>query len=297
MHPGIIQKIRKYEIQIRKAITAHMQGDFRSVFKGSGLEFDDIRQYQYGDDVRNIDWRVSAKGHGTFVKTYREEKEQSVFLMLDVSASQEIGPAQQQKIDVATEICGVLALSAIKEASQVGLICFSDQIEKYIRPSKGMTHAYELIYELYRLRPASRRTNLTQAINYVLNTLRRRSIVILVSDFVDEGYQPRLQALARKHDLVLIHISDRRELQFPRLGIIPLYDKERGQTVWVNTASATFRQQMTERFASNRAALEQLGRRYQANYVAIDTGTDYVPDLIRLFKVRNRYAQKTTTAR
>src|SRR5690606_37751361 len=183
----LIKKLRKYEIQIRKAITSQMQGNYHSIFKGSGLEFDDVRTYQYGDDIRTIDWNVSAKGHGTFVKTYREEKEQTVFFLLDVSASQEIGTPGNKKIDVGKEICGVLTLSAIKEHSHVGVICFSDQKEQYIKPGTGVQHGYQLIKKIFDLRPSSSKTDLSKGILYTLKAIKRRSVVIVISDFIDEG--------------------------------------------------------------------------------------------------------------
>src|SRR5688572_27464485 len=179
-----------------------MQGDFHSIFKGSGLEFDDVRPYQYGDDIRTIDWNVTAKGHGTFVKTFREDKEQTVFFILDVSASEDIGSEGQTKADIGKEICGVLSLSAVKESSHVGLICYSDQKEKYIKPNKGGGQAYEIIYTLAKLQTKSLKTNLSKAIAFALNSIRRRSVVILISDFIDEGYHHNLKALARRHDLV-----------------------------------------------------------------------------------------------
>ena len=157
----LLKRLRRYEIQIRKAVTSQMQGDFRSLFKGSGLEFDDVRPYQYGDDVRTIDWKVSAKGHGTFVKTFKEEKEQTIFFILDVSASQEIGSEGRNKLDIAKEVCGVLALSGAKESSQLGLICFSDVREKAIKPKKGMAQAYEILHSIVNLKPQSLKTNVT----------------------------------------------------------------------------------------------------------------------------------------
>lgn len=158
----LLKKLRKYEIRIRKAINSQMHGNFHSIFKGSGLEYEDVRPYSYGDDTRRIDWNVSAKGHGTYIKTFVEEKEQNVFFLLDVSASQEIGKNGQQKMDVAKEICGVLALSAVKEQSQVGLIAFSDRKELYIKPGKGLNHAHEIVFRLFGLKPASKKPTSTK---------------------------------------------------------------------------------------------------------------------------------------
>lgn len=290
---AILKKLRKYEIQIRKAINSHMQGDFHSIFKGSGLEFDDVRPYQYGDDIRTINWNVSAKGHGTFVKTFREEKEQTVFFILDVSASEDIGSAGRTKGDVGKEICGVLALAAVKESSHVGLICYSDVKEKYFKPTKGHSQAYEIITALATLKPKSLRTNLSKAISFALNTIKRRSVIILISDFIDEGYFQNLRSLARRHDLVVIHISDKRETRLPKLGIIPALDKETKRTIWINTSFGGFREKVAAHYNERKSELEKFSRKHQINFLSLDTDEDYVPQLLKLFKVRNK-SLKTT---
>jgi len=284
----LLRKLRKYEIRIRKIINSQRQGDFRSIFKGTGLEFDGVRPYQYGDDVRSIDWNVTAKGHGTFVKTFIEEKEQTVFFILDVSGSQEIGSPGQQKLDIGKEICGVLALSSIKELSQVGILCFSDQKEIYVRPSKGSRQAYQIISKLYNLKRLSAKTDLDKAIRFTLNTIKRKSVIIFISDFIDEGYEKNLKALAKKHDLVLIHITDKRESKLPKLGIIPVYDKENNQTIWVNSSSPVFRSQLAKTYIDNSQMLQNLSNRTETTYLQIQTDEDFITKLIRLFKVRNK---------
>jgi uncharacterized protein (DUF58 family) len=289
----ILKKLRKYEIQIRKAINSQMQGDFHSIFKGTGLEFDDVRPYQYGDDIRTIDWNVSAKGHGTFVKTFREEKEQTIFFMLDVSASEDIGTEGRTKGDIGKEVCGVLALSAAKESSHIGLICFSDIKEKYFRPTKGHSQAYEIISAITTLKPKSTKTDLSKAISFALNTIKRRSVIILISDFIDEGYFHNLKSLARRHDLVIIHISDKRETRLPKLGIIPILDKETNKTLWINTSFGDFRKNITSRYQERKTELEKFSRKHQVNFISLDTDDDYVPQLLKLFKVRNRSIKTT----
>lgn len=284
----IISKLRKYEIQIRKAINSKMQGDYHSIFKGSGLEFDGVREYQYGDDTRTIDWNVSAKGHGTFVKTFKEEKEQTVFFLLDVSGSQEIGNPGAQKVDVGKEITSVLTLSAVKEQNRVGLICFSDRKEKFVKSGKGNKHGYAIIHELYTLKPQSGKTNISKAIAMALEAITKKSVIVLVSDFIDEGYERNLQTLARRHDLVVIHLKDDRETNLPNLGIIPVYDKESRQTVWVNTSSKDFRNKLEKRYSVNKSDLKQFCRKHQINYLEINTKDNYVPQLIKLFKLRNK---------
>lgn len=284
----LLNKLKKYEIQIRKAINTHMQGNYHSVFKGSGLEFSDVRSYQYGDDVRTIDWNVTAKGHGTFVKTFKEEKEQNVFFILDVSASQDIGSFEQKKIDIGKEICAVLTLSAIKESGNVGLICFSDQKELYVKPDKGMKHGYDLVYNLFKLKPQSIRTDLNNSLKFAINLLKKKSIVILISDFIDSNFEHNLIAISQKHDLVVIHLSDSREYNFPKMGIIPLYDKESKKTIWINSSSKKFREKINNSFKLKQKELESISRKYNANYLWIDINEDYIPKLIQLFRIRNK---------
>jgi uncharacterized protein (DUF58 family) len=281
-----LARLRNFDIRIRKAVNSQMRGSFRSVFKGTGLEFADLRTYQYGDDVRAIDWNVSSKGHGTFVKVFREEKDQTVFFMVDVSASQQVGPSHRDKLVATKEICGVLALSAIREASHVGLYCFSDQKEKYIKPANGLKTGYQLIMSLYKLEPQSSRTSIADALLFTLNALKRRSVVILLSDFIDLNYEHNLKALAKKHDLVVLHLYDQREVSLPKLGIIPVYDTETGRTVWVNTSSISFRKGLQETFQQNKTRLERLCKQYNANYLALDSQEDFVPKLVELFRVR-----------
>lgn len=288
----LFKKLRKYEIKIRKAVNNQMQGDFHSVFKGSGLEFDDVRPYQYGDDVRTIDWNVSAKGHGTFVKTFKEDKEQNVYFLIDVSASQEIGLEGKQKSDIAKEIAGILCISALKEGSQVGMVAYSDQRELYVKPAKGQKHGYYAITRLFDLKPKSLKTSLDKALSYLLGLVKRRSVIFLISDFVDEGYDHHLRALARKHDLIVIHIKDKLETDLPMLGIVPIKDKETGKTRWVNTSSATFKKHFQQKNKDHSSELKDICKRNQADYLLIDTQEDYISKLIKLFKIRNLSKKK-----
>lgn len=283
----ILAKLRKYEIKIRKVINSQMQGDFHSIFKGSGLEFADVRDYLYGDDIRRIDWNVSAKGQGTFVKEFKEEKEQTVFFLIDVSASQDLG-YPQKKLHIAREICGVLAISAAKENNDIGLICFSDQKERYMKPQKGQKYAYEMILNLFKLEPKSVKTDISKMILYALQTIKRKSIIILLSDFMDESYEIHLKALSKKHDLVILRLFDRKEISLPKLGIIPVLDKETKKTYWINTSSKEFRTMQKERFENITKTLEEVALKSNANYLAIDTEEDFVPQLIDLFRKRNK---------
>jgi uncharacterized protein (DUF58 family) len=285
----LLKKLRKYEIQIRKVVQNRMHGDFHSIFKGSGLEYEDVRAYQYGDDVRAIDWNVTAKGHGTYIKTFKEEKEQQVLFIVDVSASQNIGKNGSTKADKVKEICGVLTLSAVKEAANVGLICYSDQKELFIEPKKGALHGYQMILNLFKLQPQSIKTNLNQALKFTLGFLKKKTMVILVSDFIDADYERNLMALAQKHELVVIHISDAREINFPKFGIIPMFDKESKRTIWINSSSSKFQEKVSLSFKRNQEKLEEICRKYQASYIDIDTSDDYVLKLIKLFRLKRLY--------
>ncbi len=284
----ILKKLRNYEIKIRKVVNSHSIGEFASMFKGTGLEFDDVRLYQYGDDIRTIDWNVSAKGHGTYVKTFKEERDQSVFFVVDVSASQNIGIPSMQKIDIVKELTGVLSLSAARLGSQVGMIAYSNQKEKYIRPSKGDRHAYQIITDLYKIQPQNIKTDLSSCFNYTLGICKRKSVIIILSDFIDEGYEKGLKALAQKHDVIAIHVHDQRETKLPRLGIIPIFDKESKKTLWVNTSFLGFRKRNKKHFEENTQKLKELCKKYQVDYISINTRESYIDQLIQLFRKRNK---------
>jgi uncharacterized protein (DUF58 family) len=288
----LLKKLRNYEIMLRKVANNHLQGDYQSIFKGAGLEFDDLRPYQYGDDFRTIEWKVSAKGHGTFVKTFKEEKDQSVYFLLDVSGSQYIGAKGKKKIDTGKEIAGVLTLAALVEGSQVGLITFSDEKEKVVLPGKGQRHGIKMIRAIFHPDNKSLKTDINGMFMYALNLIKKRSIIIVISDFIDEGYERTLKALAEKHDVVAIQVTDPRETHLPSLGIIPVYDKEEDKTTWVNTAFRTFSKKISSTFEAERTSVAELCKKSQINYLSIDTQQDIVLPLIELFKYRNKFMKR-----
>ncbi len=273
---------------IRKVANNHLQGEYQSIFKGSGLEFDDLRPYQYGDDVRTIEWKVSAKGHGTFVKTFREEKDQSVFFLLDISGSQDIGQEGNRKIDQGRIIAGVLTLAAVFEGSQVGLVSYSDQKEKLILPAKGGKQGVKMIKGIFEHQNKSLKTDLNGLFTFALNLLKKRAVVVVISDFIDSDYERPFRALAERHDLVAIQLTDPRESALPSLGIIPVYDKEKGKTTWVNTAFGSFSKKIADTFTTERSHLQEICKKNQINYLSIDTTQDIVLPLIELFKYRNK---------
>ena len=285
----ILKKVRKYEIKIRKAINLNLQGSYNSIFKGTGLDFDDLRPYNYGDDVRTINWNISAKQNSIYINTYKEEKEQSIFFLIDVSKSQEIGNKEVNKINISKEICSVLTLSAIRENNQVGLICFSDIKEKYIKPSKGISHGYSIIKNLYNLKTKSNNTDLNKLINFSMNAIKKKSIIILISDFLDKDYMKNLISMSKKHDLILIQIFDCQEIKSSNLGIIPIRENESNTNLWINTSSKDFQKTLDKTFKLNEEKIYNESKKSGINYLKINTNEDYIPSLIKLFRTRNRY--------
>ena len=281
----ILKKVRKYEIEIRKHINNSYQGDYKSLFKGTGLDFDDTRLYNYGDDHRSINWKNSAKEDKIFINTYKEEKEQSVFFLIDVSNSQNIG--EKKKMNITKEIASVLCLSAIRKNSQVGILCYSDKKELFIQSKKGSSHAYRIIKELYGLNNTSNKTNLNEMFKYFNSTIKKKSLVIIVSDFLDKKFKNTLQSLSNKHDVICIHVEDKNEKRIPNLGLIEIENNESNIKKWINTSSSDFKQIKEKTFKYDENELQKFLKKINTNYLKISSDSDYVKDLIKLFKFRN----------
>ena len=283
----ILKKVRKYEIEIRKYLNNSNQGDYNSIFKGSGIDFDDLRPYQYGDDHRSINWNISAKEDKIYTNTYKEDKEQSVFFLVDVSQSQHIGK-EENKINISKEIASVLTISALNTNSQVGILCFSDQKELFIQSKKGASHGYRIIKNLYELNQKSKKTNISSMIKFFMNTVKKKSLVILISDFIDKDYDKNMRALAKKHDVVCLHIYDDYEINIPNLGIIELEEKENNFRKWVNTSSSSFKKLSDNLFISKPEELKKKMNAIGINYLKINSKENYVKNLIKLFKYRKK---------
>ena len=281
----ILKKLKKYEIRIRKYINNSYQGEYKSLFKGTGLDFDDTRLYNYGDDYRSINWKNSAKEDKIFINTYKEEKEQSVFFLIDVSNSQSIG--NRNKLNISKEIASVLCLSAMRKNSQVGLLCYSDIKELFIQPKKGNSHAYRIIKELYDLINISNKTNLNEMFKYFNNTIKKRSLVIILSDFLDKNFENTLRSLSNTHDVICIHIEDEKERVIPDLGLIEIENNEENKKKWINTSSSEFNQIKQNTFIYKNNELQKFLKKINTNYLKVSTESDYVKDLIKLFKFRN----------
>ena len=281
----ILKKVRKYEIEIRKYLNNSNQGDYNSIFKGSGIDFDDLRPYQYGDDHRSINWNISAKEDKIYTNTYKEDKEQSVFFLIDVSQSQHIGK-EENKINISKEIASVLTISALNTNSQVGILCFSDKKELFIQSKKGPSHGYRIIKNLYELKQKSTKTNISKMIKFFMNTIKKKSLVILISDFIDKNYYKNLGALAKKHDVVCLHIYDNYETNVLNLGIIELEEKENNYRKWVNTSSKKFKKLSENLFITKPEELKKEMKSVGINYLKINSKENYIKNLIKLFKYR-----------
>ena len=281
----ILKKVRKYEIEIRKFLNNSNQGDYRSIFKGSGIDFDDLRPYQYGDDHRSINWNITAKEDKIYTNTYKEDKEQSVFFLVDVSKSQEIGK-DENKINTSKEIASVLTLSALNTNSQVGLLCFSDQKELFIQSKKGISHGYRIIKNIYELKQKSNNTSISSMIRFFMKSIRKKSLVIIISDFIDENYLKSLKSLSNSHDVICLHIYDDYETKIPALGIIEVEEKENNYKKWVNTSSKTFKEKTRDLFINSSIEMKKNMNSLGINYLRINSRENYIKNLIKLFKYR-----------
>ncbi len=284
----IIQKIRQIEIRTKHLVNDVFSGEYHSVFKGRGMEFAEVREYEPGDEIRSIDWNVTARLGRPYIKRFIEERELTVILMADVSASGHFGTANQMKSEITAEICALLAYAAIQNNDRVGLLMFTDQIEKYIPPKKGRTHILRVIREVLYNQPGHTGTDLTQALEYLNRLLTRRSIVFILSDFLAEDYMKPLRVASKRHDVVAVTITDPRELSLPAIGLIELQDAETGEEVLVDTGDAGWRRQYAEYNEALREARDQQFRVTGVDAIHIRTDEPYIDPLLQFFKLRER---------
>jgi uncharacterized protein (DUF58 family) len=284
----ILRQVRRIEISTRGLVNEVFSGEYHSVFKGRGMNFAEVREYQYGDDIRSIDWNVTARNGSPFVKVFEEERELTVMLVVDVSASGEFGTRERLKGEVAVEICALLAFSAIKNHDKVGLIIFSDRIEKFVPPRKGRRHVLRVLRELLYHRPEGRGTDITGALEYLTHVQRKKAVTFLVSDFRDEGFEKALAVAGRRHDLIAVRLGDARERELPSLGYLELEDPETRDRVVVNTSDPQFRMAFATRVANERNELDRALRKSKVDVIDIETGEPYVQPLMRFFQDRAR---------
>lgn len=283
----LLKKIRLLEIKT-KGLTRHIfSGEYHSAFKGRGMAFSEVRDYQIGDEVRTIDWNVTARFNSPFIKVFDEERELTVMLILDVSASEEFGTQEKTKKDLALEIAAVLSFSAISNNDKVGAIFVSDKVEKYIAPLKGRTHALVILREFIHFKPESKGTNLNEALRFFRNTQKKRSIAFVLSDFIDtHDFMEGLRLTRKKHDMVALRLIDDAESELPDMGVVQLFNAETGETTWVNTSSKQVRQAHAQRFRELSHKLQNEFVRAGIDYAELNTHSDFIKPLVHLFQNR-----------
>lgn len=284
----LFKRIKRLEIRMKGLVANLFGGEYHSAFKGRGMEFVEVRPYQIGDEIRSIDWNVSARTGETFVKVFQEEREQTLMLAVDISGSGEFGSQGMMKREMAAEICAVLAFSAIQNNDKVGLLLFSDEIELFVPPKKGRTHVLRIVRDLYAHQPRSRKTSLSIALEHLLHVLKRRSIVVLISDFYDTQFEKQLRIITQKHDTVAVHVTDEREKHLPSIGLLSLTDAESGRPVVVDTRSRSGRQLYTSFARARQQALEDLFKRTRLDVIEVQTGSSYIEPLVQFFRTRTR---------
>jgi uncharacterized protein (DUF58 family) len=287
LSPELFQKIKRIQIRTQRLVSDAFAGEYESAFKGRGMEFEEVREYQPGDDIRHIDWNVTARMGVPFVKLHREERELTVMLLVDVSSSGNFGSGAKLKNEVAAEIASLLAYTAIKSNDRVGLIIFSDRIEHFIPPKKGRAHVWRVIRDILTFRTPRRRTDLANALEYMSKVVSRRAVAFVISDYLDEGYADRLRITARRHDVTAVVVRDRREQELPRIGLIEFEDAETGETILIDTSdrriSADFQRQEAEEATKRSNLLRSAG----AGEVRIRADDPhYVDSLIQYFHLR-----------
>jgi len=283
----LLKKVRKIEIKTKGLSTQIFSGEYHSAFKGRGMAFSEVREYSPGDDVRTIDWNVTARLRTPYVKVFEEERELSVMILVDVSASGKFGTQKQFKQDLITELCAVIAFSASQNNDKIGVIFFSDKIEKFIPPKKGKSHILRIIRELINIEPQQKGTNIELALKYLTNIIKKKSITFLISDFKDSNpYKDAMKIANRKHDLVALRINDIHENTLPDVGLIKLKDNETGKIMWVDTSDSTFRKQLAINHLKFEDQLKETFTKSGVDYTTILTHEGYIKPLMTLFKKR-----------
>jgi len=282
----ILKKVRRIEIQTRGIVNDVFSGEYHSVFKGRGMEFSEVREYQFGDDIRTIDWNVSARAGHPYVKVFEEERELTVMLLVDVSSSANFGTFKQMKGELAVELCAVLAFSAIKNNDKVGLVIFTDRIEKFVPPKKGKPHVLRVLRELLYHKPAGAGTDISGALEYLTRGQRRRATVFLVSDFLSENYERALRVANKRHDIVAVTVVDPREREMPDVGLIEFEDAETGDKLTIDTSDSALMNLFSSQVVDEHAAREKLFASMDIDSIDIYTDRSYIEPLVTFFRMR-----------
>ena len=284
----LLKQVRQIEIRTKGLVNQVFSGEYHSVFKGRGMEFSEVREYQYGDDIRNIDWNVTARLGHPYIKVFEEERELTVMLMVDLSGSLMFGSVSKTKQRIAAELTAILAFSALKNNDKVGLILFTDKIEKFVPPRKGKKHVLRIIREVLSFEPEGKATNLKGALEYMNNAIKKKSIAFLLSDFMDEGYEKILRIVGRKHDLIGIVLDDRREKEIPNIGLVKLADAETGAERWIDTGSKRVRTQMLSDRNEREKIRNSIFVKSNLDRIEVTTGSNYIQPLVQFFRRREK---------
>ncbi len=282
----LLKKVRKIEIRTRGLSNHVFSGEYHSAFKGRGMAFSEVREYQVGDEIRTIDWNVTARFNHPYVKVFDEERELTVMLLMDVSGSGNFGTINWQKLDLATELCAVLAFSAIQNNDKVGVLFFSDKIEKFIPPKKGRGHILMIIRELIDFRPENKRTNVAEALRYFTGAIKKKCTAFIISDFMSPGFESELKIANKKHDVIALRLYDKQEEEFPDLGLIPVRDEETGEMQWINTGSREVRNAYKTAALNRNGMLSHTFKISGVDFTSIGTHETYIKPLMTLFKKR-----------
>jgi uncharacterized protein (DUF58 family) len=284
----LLKKVRKIEIKTKGLSNHIFAGEYHTAFKGRGMAFSEVREYQPGDDIRSIDWNVTARFNNPYIKVFEEEREMTVMLLVDVSASKDFGTQEQMKQELVTELAAVLAFSAIQNNDKIGLIFFSDKVEKFIPPKKGKSHILRIIRELITFEPDRKGTDIGEALRFFNNVIKKRSVCFLISDFLSQDFEAPLRIANKKHDLVAVRIHDKREEELPNVGMVQMKAVETEETYWIDTGKKAIRSQFKSNYLKHQAQLMQLFRNCGVDTIDLRTDQDYVKPLIRFFKRREQ---------
>ena len=284
----LLKQVRQIEIKTKGLVNQVFSGEYHSVFKGRGMEFSEVREYQFGDDIRNIDWNVTARFGHPFIKVFEEERELTVILMVDMSGSLIFGSVDKTKQQVAAEISSIMAFSALKNNDKVGMILFTDKIEKFVPPRKGNKHVLRIIREVLSFEPEGKTTNLRAALEYMNNAIKKRSIVFLLSDFMDTGYEKILRIVGKRHDFIGIVLNDERENSLPPIGLVKFNDAETGEERWIDTSSKLLQRRFKEIRNGNIAQRKSLFLSSRLDSIEIKVGQNYIKPLVQFFRLRER---------
>jgi len=288
LSPEVLQKIKHIQLKTGHLVTSAIAGSYESAFKGHGMNFDEVREYQYGDEVRNIDWNVTARMDDAYIKVYKEERELTIMLLVDLSASGHFGSITKTKNELAAEVAAILACTAIKNNDKIGMIIFTDKVEKYIPPKKGTSHIWRVIREILSFKPENTKTDISKALEYLMLVVKKKSISFLISDFISSDYDKALKIANKQHDLISVYINDPVEYEIPKVGLIELEDAETGESIIINSNNEKFQKLYTKETVKKKNLILKSLKSADVDHIDIWTNKPYIDPIIKFFKMRGK---------